>query len=149
MSQIGFVGLGIMGKPMSHNLLKVGHSLVVYDVVPGPIAELEAAGAARGAFGSVRGAGSAMLERAGSAGALANRASSQVTEKLTADPWLLGVVGFVGGALLAAMLPPTTIERAYFGEACNGLRNKANELGHEAAERVRELADPATRTTTH
>jgi hypothetical protein len=109
----------------------------------------QAAGAARGAFGSVRGAGSAMLERAGSAGALANRASSQVTEKLTADPWLLGVVGFVGGALLAAMFPPTTIERAYFGEACNGLRNKANELGHEAAERVRELADPATRTTTH
>ena len=27
--------------------------------------------------------------------------------------------------------------------------NKANELGHEAAEAVRELADSATRTTTH
>ena len=33
MSQIGFVGLGIMGKPMSKNLLKAGHSVVVYDVV--------------------------------------------------------------------------------------------------------------------
>jgi 2-hydroxy-3-oxopropionate reductase len=48
MSQIGFIGLGIMGKPMSKNLLKAGHSLVVYDMVPGPLAEVVAAGAARG-----------------------------------------------------------------------------------------------------
>src|ERR1017187_4345505 len=34
MSNIGFVGLGIMGNPMSKNLLKAGHSLVVYDIVP-------------------------------------------------------------------------------------------------------------------
>jgi 2-hydroxy-3-oxopropionate reductase len=48
MSQIGFIGLGIMGKPMSKNLLKAGHTLVVFDVAPGPVAELVAAGAARG-----------------------------------------------------------------------------------------------------
>jgi 2-hydroxy-3-oxopropionate reductase len=48
MSQIGFIGLGIMGKPMSKNLLKAGHTLVVFDVVPGPLAELVEAGAARG-----------------------------------------------------------------------------------------------------
>ena len=48
MAQIGFIGLGIMGKPMSRNLLKAGHSLVVYDVVPAPVADLVAAGAARG-----------------------------------------------------------------------------------------------------
>lgn len=29
--KIGFIGLGIMGKPMSKNLLKAGYSLVVYD----------------------------------------------------------------------------------------------------------------------
>ena len=53
MSQtIGFIGLGIMGKPMSRNLLKAGYGLVVYDVVPGPAGELSAAGAARG--GSAR-----------------------------------------------------------------------------------------------
>ncbi len=49
MSQIGFIGLGIMGKPMSRNLLKAGHSLVVYDVVPQSVDEIVAAGAARGA----------------------------------------------------------------------------------------------------
>lgn len=31
--KIGFIGLGIMGKPMAVNLLKAGHELIVYDVV--------------------------------------------------------------------------------------------------------------------
>lgn len=48
-SKIGFIGLGIMGKPMSKNLLKAGHQLVVYDIIPGPVEELSAAGAAKGA----------------------------------------------------------------------------------------------------
>ncbi len=29
---IGFIGLGIMGKPMSLNLIKAGHNLTVYDI---------------------------------------------------------------------------------------------------------------------
>lgn len=29
--KVGFIGLGIMGKPMSKNLLKAGYSLVVSD----------------------------------------------------------------------------------------------------------------------
>lgn len=37
-----------MGKPMSRNLLKAGYSLVVYDVAAAPVAEVVAAGAARG-----------------------------------------------------------------------------------------------------
>jgi 2-hydroxy-3-oxopropionate reductase len=49
MSKIGFIGLGIMGRPMSKNLLKAGHSLVVYDVVPAGVAEIIAAGAQGGA----------------------------------------------------------------------------------------------------
>ena len=31
--KIGFIGLGIMGKPMVRNLMKVGHEVVVYDVI--------------------------------------------------------------------------------------------------------------------
>ncbi len=45
---IGFIGLGVMGKPMAKNLLKAGHKLVVYDIVEGPVKELAAAGAATG-----------------------------------------------------------------------------------------------------
>lgn len=29
--RVGFVGLGIMGRPMAHNLIKAGHDLVVFD----------------------------------------------------------------------------------------------------------------------
>ena len=109
----------------------------------------QAAGAARGAISTVRDAGSAVLDRAGAATDLASRAGSQVTEKLSTDPWLIGVAGLVAGAMLAAILPPTRIEQDYISEARDGLWNKANELGHEAAECVRELADSATRTTMH
>jgi len=31
MANVGFIGLGIMGAPMCENLLKAGHSVVVYD----------------------------------------------------------------------------------------------------------------------
>lgn len=34
MSKIGFIGLGIMGRPMVHNLRKAGYELVVYDRHP-------------------------------------------------------------------------------------------------------------------
>ena len=46
--KVGFIGLGIMGKPMSRNLIKAGHELVVYDTAPEPAAELTTAGAAAG-----------------------------------------------------------------------------------------------------
>jgi 2-hydroxy-3-oxopropionate reductase len=48
MKKIGFIGLGIMGKPMARNLLKAGYELVVFDVVPERMAELVQAGAQRG-----------------------------------------------------------------------------------------------------
>lgn len=43
--KIGFIGLGIMGKPMGKNILKAGHALVVCSRNPAPVAELIAAGA--------------------------------------------------------------------------------------------------------
>ena len=46
--KIGFIGLGIMGKPMAKNLLKAGHELVVYDILAAPVAELVKAGAKAG-----------------------------------------------------------------------------------------------------
>jgi len=46
MKRIGFIGLGIMGKPMAKNLLKAGHRLTVFDVVQDRVDELVAAGAA-------------------------------------------------------------------------------------------------------
>jgi 2-hydroxy-3-oxopropionate reductase len=45
--KIGFVGLGIMGKPMARNLLKAGHDLFVYDIAAQAVAALVADGAQR------------------------------------------------------------------------------------------------------
>lgn len=45
MKTIGFIGLGIMGKPMSKNLIKAGYSLVVYDLVKSAVEEVVAKGA--------------------------------------------------------------------------------------------------------
>ena len=43
--KLGFIGLGIMGKPMAKNLVKAGHELVVFDFNQDAVNELVAAGA--------------------------------------------------------------------------------------------------------
>ena len=48
MKKIGFIGLGIMGKPMAMNLIKAGYNLIVYDIRPEPVKEVVAAGAKEG-----------------------------------------------------------------------------------------------------
>ena len=45
---IGFIGLGIMGKPMAHNLLKAGYAVVVHNRHQEVTDELVAAGASTG-----------------------------------------------------------------------------------------------------
>lgn len=41
---IGFIGLGIMGKPMSKNLLKAGHTVTCFDLHKANVDEVTAAG---------------------------------------------------------------------------------------------------------
>ena len=43
--KIGFIGLGIMGRPMAKNLLKAGYDLVVYDFNKDAVADLVSYGA--------------------------------------------------------------------------------------------------------
>jgi 2-hydroxy-3-oxopropionate reductase len=45
MERLGFIGLGIMGKPMAHNLLKAGYSLTVFNRSRAAMEELAIAGA--------------------------------------------------------------------------------------------------------
>ena len=48
--KIGFIGLGIMGKPMAKNLCKAGYELIVADkFAPAAVAEVVACGAKEGA----------------------------------------------------------------------------------------------------
>lgn len=43
--KIGFIGLGIMGKPMVKNLLKAGHEVLVYDIMAQNVQEAVSYGA--------------------------------------------------------------------------------------------------------
>jgi 2-hydroxy-3-oxopropionate reductase len=45
---IGFIGLGIMGRPMARNLMAAGYRLVVFDVLPAAVEEVVAGGATAG-----------------------------------------------------------------------------------------------------
>ncbi|HYU11820.1 MAG TPA: NAD(P)-binding domain-containing protein, partial [Stellaceae bacterium] len=44
--KVGFIGLGAMGGPMAHNLLKAGFALAVHDIDPRKLDPLVAEGAA-------------------------------------------------------------------------------------------------------
>lgn len=45
--RVGFIGLGIMGRPMARNLMAAGHELVVHSRSPGPVDEIAGEGAER------------------------------------------------------------------------------------------------------
>ena len=49
MATVGFVGLGIMGRPMLRNLLKAGHTVIAYGRNPAKVDACVADGAQRGA----------------------------------------------------------------------------------------------------
>lgn len=50
--KLGFIGLGIMGKPMAKNLIKAGHELVVVDFNQAAVEELVALGATQAKNGA-------------------------------------------------------------------------------------------------
>src|SRR6266581_3804787 len=43
--RVGFIGVGVMGRPMVSNLLKAGFPCTIYDVNPAPVEALVAEGA--------------------------------------------------------------------------------------------------------
>ena len=45
MADIGFIGLGIMGRPMVRNLMKAGNTVTVYDIVGTAVEEMATEGA--------------------------------------------------------------------------------------------------------
>lgn len=53
MSKIGFIGLGIMGKPMAKNLLKAGVELLVCDLNEEAVKEVTMAGAEAGSYAQI------------------------------------------------------------------------------------------------
>ena len=48
--KLGFIGLGIMGRPMAKNLLKAGEELLVADLNKEAVADVTAAGAKEASY---------------------------------------------------------------------------------------------------
>lgn len=107
----------------------------------------QAAGMAEGALRSARDSGGEMLNRAGSyAEDSASRMAQQVNGAIGRNPLVIGAIGIMAGALLAALLPMTRVEQDLFGETRDELWHKAEKAGEEAVERVRgAAADAAAR----
>jgi 2-hydroxy-3-oxopropionate reductase len=61
MAIVGFVGLGIMGRPMLRNLLKAGHTVVAYGRTPSKLDSAVADGAQRGSSNADVGARSSIV----------------------------------------------------------------------------------------
>ena len=96
---------------------------------------------AQGALRSARDSGGAMLNRAGGyAGDGASRVADQLNDTFQRHPMVLGAVGIMAGALLAALLPMSRTENEWFGGTRDELFQRAQEAGEEAVTRVRETA---------
>jgi hypothetical protein len=108
----------------------------------------QATGAARGALRSVRDTGQEIVERAGQYAEYAARAKEpvrnfggSVRSTFERNPLLIGVVGVISGAALALLLPTTRREQEWLEKPREELWNQAEKVGHQAAERVRDLAE--------
>ncbi len=109
-----------------------------------------AAGAAQGAFRSIVADGGAVLERAGDYIGKAlpsggrDRGAGSWVRAIERHPLLLGAAGLAAGVVAAVLLPPSRREQEIVAEARKDLWEKAEELGHRAADGVRALAENPT-----
>ena len=92
---------------------------------------------AQGMIQSARDSSGAMLDRASES---AGRIADQVADTFERHPLLVGAIGLMAGALIAALLPPTRVEDEWFGPTRDELWNQAEEAGQETASRVRDVA---------
>jgi uncharacterized protein DUF3618 len=92
---------------------------------------------AQDAIRSARDSGGAVLDRTQDQ---ASRIADQVTDAFERHPLLIGAIGVMAGAMIAALLPATRVEDEWFGGARDELWQRAEAVGQEAVSRVRDTA---------
>lgn len=111
----------------------------------------QAADAAQGAWKSISRTGGTAIERAGgylggigdsAAGRWAGSAGGKVAETVgNSSQVLLGALGVAVGAALALLLPATRREREWITQTRDDIWERAEAIGHRAADCVRNAAD--------
>jgi len=112
--QLGFIGVGVMGRPMARRLIEHGHSLVIYDRDEAALAELSALGAR--VAGSTR-------EVADSAKIIFTSLPTPAIFKEVA----LGQGGIVEGAAVKILVDLSTVGSRAEQEVASGLLAKGIE----------------------
>jgi len=110
--KIGFIGLGVMGAPMAGNLLAAGREVIAWNRSPGPLRELDEAGA-----------------RAGESPAAVAAEADIVISIVSDDAALREVLGGSSGAIAAARPGSLVIDMSTVSPAL------ARRLAAEAAAR--------------
>jgi len=93
---------------------------------------------ASGALRSARDTSGALLNRVGS-----YTGAGGVSEMFERNPLVIGAIGMMTGALIAALVPLSEVENELLGETRDELWQRAEDLGEEAVQRVREAATEA------
>lgn len=107
MSKVGFIGLGIMGKPMVRNLLKAGIETTVYDIDKAAVAELAKEGA--------KAAGTPRETAKGQDVVITMVPNGKIVESLlTGEDGILA--GVDAGTIIADMSSVTPVESKRFAE---------------------------------
>lgn len=112
--QLGFIGVGVMGRPMARRLLQHGHSLVIYDTDQAALEELAALGAH---------IASSVREVADSAEIIFTSLPSPAIFKAVA----LGAEGIIEGRAVRILVDLSTVGSRAEREVAEGLASKGIE----------------------
>ncbi|WP_345252505.1 NAD(P)-dependent oxidoreductase, partial [Pigmentiphaga soli] len=113
--KLGFVGVGVMGRPMARRLIEAGYDLTVFDVNPQAVAELTAIGA----------------QGAASAKGVADVASIVFTSMPTVAVFkavLAGAGNIVDGTAVKLVVDLSTVGSAATAEVAAALQNKGIDM---------------------
>jgi Protein of unknown function (DUF3618) len=143
------VGEAARANPIPLALIGVGVAwfLAANFGITGGSAEGDAA-SGTGAARSVREAAGTLLKGAGECAEYGKPATEPVRRtgrslraSVERHPLLVGLAGLICGAALGALLPSSRREQDWVDAARGELWEKAEQIGHEAADRVRGLAE--------
>jgi len=130
--KVGLAGSG--DRALGHT----GHPMVDRDGDHGEGWVHQMSDHASGALRSARDTSGALLHKVGSyAGA------DGVSDAFERHPLIIGAIGVMTGALIAALLPISEVENELLGGTRDELWQRAEDLGEEAVQRVREAATEA------